>query len=72
MNTKMNVRVTITPSLDTSELCAAVAGYGASLSDSCGKLVVSAQIDTRTDTIEHLLRECRKYGTCDLDASMAR
>ena len=72
MNTKMDVKVTIKPGIDSDGLYDKISKYGASITEAGEKVFVTAQIDIREDAIEHIIAECRKCGEIDVKAKMVK
>lgn len=72
MKTKMNVYITVKPRAKSRELYDRLLPYKANVTDLGDKIYVYTEIDIREDAIEHILRICKEYGDCSVDASMVK
>ena len=70
MQTKMNVYVTVKPRVKSRELYERLLPYKANVTDIGDKVYVYTEIDIREDAIEHILKICKGYGDCSVDAHM--
>lgn len=70
MQTRMNVYVTIRPRANTCEMYERLIPFNADVIDLGNIIYVNTEIDIREDTIEKVLKICKEYGECSIDAHM--
>lgn len=70
MQTKMDVYITVVPTINNSEIQERLQQYDVKTTNSGTNVQVYARIDIREDAIEKILKICQEYGDCSVDAHL--
>ncbi len=70
MQTKMDVYITVVPTINNSEIQERLQQYDVKTTSSGNEVRVYARIDIREDAIEKILQTCQEYGDCFVDAHL--
>lgn len=66
----MDVNITVKPRVKSRELYERLKSFNANVTDLGNVVYVYTKIDIREDAIEKILKICREYGDCSVDANM--
>ena len=70
MQTKMSIFIVVNNCVDSRELYEELRPYKLNVVDIGSKALVHAVIDLREPDIESIVKICKEYGECEIDAHL--
>ncbi len=70
MQTKMSIFIVVNDCVDSRELYEELRPYRLNVIDIGSKALVHAIIDIRDADIENIVKICKRYGDCEIDAHL--